>query len=227
MHTGRPINSALAILAKSIFWTQLHSLLSFDALFAGLFLWSCARILSLMAACMLFNERSSCRNYRSVELGAGRPTKQAKPLVVVLDPLSLRRSRVSSLYNVHSTARWGQHRCDGKRTTSTSQISSLSHLSPSFLIRFLPFSLHYEFSMTLAFDSWPLARLHLSWRRPIILASIAYFVTASFMSMYSISMQSHRQSMRDIILKIGGFGESYNTYTGDSRQGLKRNSSIA
>lgn len=74
-------------------------MLSFDALF-GLFLWSCARILSLMAACMLFNERSSCRNYRSVELGAGRPTKQAKPLVVVLDPLSLRRSRVSSLYSV-------------------------------------------------------------------------------------------------------------------------------
>jgi hypothetical protein len=78
MHTGRPINSALAILAKSIFWTQLHSLLSFDALF-GLFLWSCARILSLMAACMLFNERSSCRNYRSVELGAGRPTSKPNP----------------------------------------------------------------------------------------------------------------------------------------------------
>lgn len=132
MHTSRPINSALAILAKSILNT-----VAFFAL-CGLFLWSCARILSLMAACMLFNERSSCRNYRSVELGAGRPTKQAKPLVVVLDPLSLRRSRVSSLYSVHSAARWGQHRCDGKRTTSTSQISSLSHLSPSFLIRFSP-----------------------------------------------------------------------------------------
>lgn len=62
-----------------------------------------------MAACMLFNEQSSCRNYRSVELGAGRThNPQAKPLVVVLDPLPLCDVLVSLTYTaVYTLQRTG------------------------------------------------------------------------------------------------------------------------